>query len=51
VIRKVEYDEDQFVGRVCENYDQKKSAYCGKKDGVDYRIAVYAAGPVTIEHR
>jgi hypothetical protein len=51
VIRTVDYDEDRFVGRVCENYDQRRSSYCGKKDGVDYRIAVYAAGPVTIDRR
>jgi len=51
VIRTVEYDEDRFVGRVCENYDQRKSSYCGKKDGMDYRIAVYAAGPVTVDRR
>lgn len=51
VIKNVEYDEDRVVGKVCENYDQRRSAYCGKKDGLDYRIAVYAAGPVTIDRR
>lgn len=51
VIKNVTYDEDRFVGKVCENYDQKRSGYCGKKDGLDYRIAVYAAGPVTIDRR
>ena len=51
VVKNVEYDEDRLVGKVCENYDQKRSGYCGKKDGIDYRIVVYAAGPVTIDHR
>ena len=51
VIKRMEYDEDRVVGKVCENYDQKRSAYCGKKDGIDYRVAVYAAGPVTIDRR
>lgn len=47
VIKKVEYDEDRFVGKVCESYDQKRSGYCGKKNGMDYRVAVYATGPAT----
>jgi hypothetical protein len=51
VTKKLDYDEDRFVGKVCENYDQRRSSYCGKKDGLDYRIAVYAAGPVTIDRR
>ena len=51
VIKNVEYDEDRFVGKVCENYDQGKSGYCGKKDGIDYRIVVYAAEPATIDRR
>lgn len=51
VAKKVEYDEDRVVGKVCENYDQKRSGYCGKKDGIDYRVAVYAAGPVTLDRR
>jgi len=51
VIKNVEYDEDRVLGKVCERYDQRRSSYCGKKDGVDYRIAVYAAGPATIDRR
>jgi hypothetical protein len=51
VIKNVTYDEDRFVGRVCENYDQRRSSYCGRKNGLDYRIAIYAAGPVTIDRR
>jgi hypothetical protein len=51
VLKNVEYDEDRFVGKVCENYDQKRSGYCGKKDGIDYRIVVYAAGPATVDRR
>ena len=51
VAKVVQYDEDRFVGRVCDQYDQKKSGYAGKKDGIDYRIAVYANEPVTIDRR
>ena len=49
VIKKVEYDEDRFLGKVCENYDQTKSGYFGKKNGSDYRIVVYAARPATAD--
>jgi len=51
VVKNVEYDEDRVVGKACENYDQKSSGYCGKKDGIDYRMAVYAAAPVTLDRR
>jgi hypothetical protein len=51
VAKVLQYDEDRFVGRVCDHYDQKKSGYAGQKDGVDYRIAVYATEPVTIDRR
>ena len=51
VIKNVEYDEDRFVGKICENYDQSKSGYCGKKDGIDYRMVVYATKPATTDRR
>lgn len=51
VIKIMKYDEDRFVGKVCENYDQRRSAYCCNMDGIDYRIAVYSARPVTIDRR
>ena len=51
VIKNVEYDEDRFVGRICENYDQSKSGYCGKKDGTDYCIVVYATERATTDRR
>ena len=51
LIKKIEYDEDRLVGTVCENYDQRRSGYCGKKDGLDYRIVVYSSGPATIVRR
>jgi len=41
VIKKADYDEDRLVGKVCDEYDQLRSGYCGKKDGYDYRIVVY----------
>ncbi|HEY7747640.1 MAG TPA: hypothetical protein VH933_03090 [Aestuariivirgaceae bacterium] len=51
LIKKVVYDEDRFVGKVCENYDQTRSGYFGKKDGSDYRIVVYATKPATADRR
>ena len=42
VIKKIDYDEDRLVGKVCDNYDQRLSGYFGKKEGMDYRVAVYA---------
>ena len=51
LIKKVVYDEDQFLGKVCENYDQTRSGYFGKKDGSDYRIVVYATRPATADPR
>ena len=41
VLKTTEYDEDRLVGTVCENYDQRRSGYCGKKNGIDYRLIVY----------
>jgi hypothetical protein len=51
LIKTIVYDEDRFVGKVCENYDQTKSGYFGKKNGSDYRIVVYATKPVTADRR
>ncbi len=45
VIKKIDYDEDRLVGKVCDNYDQRRSGYFGKKDGMDYRVVVYAPTP------
>ena len=44
VSKTTEYEEDRLIGAVCESYDQGKSGYCGKKDGIDFRLIVYAAG-------
>jgi len=41
VIKKTDYDEDRLIGKVCDEYDQLRSGYCGKKDGFDFRIVVY----------
>ena len=41
VLKKIDYDEDRLIGKVCDEYDQLRSGYCGKKDGVDYRIVIY----------
>lgn len=52
VIKKIEYDEDRLVGRICEAYDQSRSGYCGKKEGLDYRIVVYkTSAPVKTINR
>ena len=42
------YDEDRLTGAVCENYDQGRSGYWGKKDGLDYRIVIYTPGSTTM---
>jgi len=51
VIKTMQYDEDRFVGKVCENYDQRRSAYCCSMGGIDYRIAVYSARRVIFDRR
>ena len=54
VIKRVDYDEDRLVGRVCECYEQSRSGYYGRKDGVDFRIVSYlvaAPGPITLGGR
>ena len=43
VIKKIDYDEDRLIGKVCDQYDQRRSGYAGKKDGIDYRMVVYTA--------
>jgi hypothetical protein len=45
VIKKIEYDEDRLVGKVCDNYDQRRSGYFGKKEGMDYRVVIYTPTP------
>ena len=50
-VKKVDYDEDRLLGKVCEAYDQARSGYYGKKDGIDYRVAYYllqVTGPTTL---
>lgn len=42
VIKTIEYDEDRLTGAQCPSYDQLRSGYCGTKDGVDFRLVVYA---------
>ena len=41
VIKTVDYDEDRMVGKVCDQYDQRKTGYYGKKDGFDYRMVSF----------
>jgi len=41
VIKKIDYDEDRLIGKVCNEYDQRRSAYYGKKDGFDLRMVIY----------
>jgi hypothetical protein len=51
VVKTVDYDEDRLSGRVCENYDQMRSGYCGKKDGYHYRLVRYVSGSTTFGRR
>jgi hypothetical protein len=51
LVKKIDYDEDRLLGRVCDCYDQARSGYYGKKNGIDYRVAYYllqVTGPGTI---
>ena len=51
LIKKADYDEDRLVGRVCDCYEQSRSGYYGRKEGLDYRIVSYlvvAPGPITL---
>lgn len=42
LIKRIDYDEERMIGRVCKHYDQSKSKYDGKKDGWDQRLAFYS---------
>ncbi len=42
VLKTVDYDEDRMVGKVCDQYDQRKSGYYGKKDGFDFRLVSFS---------
>ena len=41
LIKSIDYDEDRIKGKVCESYEQSRSGYYGKKDGLDYRVVSY----------
>lgn len=45
VIKKIDYDEDRLIGKVCNEYDQRRSSYYGKKDGLDLRMVIYTTAP------
>jgi len=47
VIRSEIYDDDRLVGAACQNFDQLRSGYCGKKDGLDYRMVIYTSTSTT----
>lgn len=48
LIKKIDYDEDRMVGKVCAHYDQSRTGYYGKKEGYDCRLVYYATDPSTI---
>ena len=41
VLKTVDYDEDRMVGKVCDQYDQRKTGYYGKKDSFDFRLVSF----------
>jgi hypothetical protein len=45
VVKSADYDEDRITGKVCANYDPRRSGYFGKKDGFDYRTVSYTLRP------
>ena len=45
-IKRVNYDEERMMGKVCKAYDPEKSKYEGKVDGFDQRLAVYKREPL-----
>lgn len=52
LIKTADYDEDRLVvGKPCDSYDQRRSGYFGKKNGMDYRLVFYMAAPSTISRR
>jgi len=50
-IKNAVYDQDRMIGKVCAHYDQGKTKYQGKKDGLDERAVYYVADPATIRNR
>ena len=46
VAKNADYDEDRITGKVCANYDPRRSGYFGKKDGFDYRTVSYTLRPI-----
>jgi hypothetical protein len=46
VAKNADYDEDRIAGKVCANYDPRRSGYFGKKDGFDYRTVSYTLRPM-----
>jgi hypothetical protein len=46
VVKNADYDEDRITGKVCANYDPRRSGYFGKKDGFDYRTVSYTLRPI-----
>lgn len=51
VIKKIDYDEDRLIGKVCNEYDQRRSSYYGKKDGLDLRMVIYTTAPPPMDDR
>lgn len=51
VIKKIDYDEDRMVGKVCDEYDQLRSGYCGQKHGLDFRMVFYTTAPTPMGGR
>lgn len=45
LIKRIDYDEERMIGKVCKNYDHNKSKYDGNKDGWDHRLAYYTPEP------
>ena len=41
VIKKSSYAEDRLIGKVCPQYNPKKSKYDGNRDGYDHRLVYY----------
>lgn len=44
VSKVAHYDEESIVGKRCDQYDQSKTHYLGKKEGRDYRDVYYLVG-------
>ena len=51
VIKKIDYDEERLIGKVCNQYDQRRSSYYGKKDGLDLRMVIYMPAPTPMGGR